>query len=95
MGLELLAGGRRRQALEDAFWRALNQAFAGRIVPFDEPAAQVAGRISAARRKAGRSVEIRDVQIAAIAIARNAKLATRNIRHFEGLGLELIDPWQA
>ena len=95
MGLENLAFGRRRQALEDAFTLALELAFVGRIVPFDESAAQAAGRVAAARRKVGRSVEIRDVQIAGIAIARKAKLATRNVRHFEGLGLDLIDPWKA
>jgi predicted nucleic acid-binding protein len=94
-GLEILALSRRRQSLEEAFEVALTVAFAGRVVPFDETAAQAAGRIAAMRRKIGRSLEVRDVQIAGIAIARNAKLATRNIRHFEGLGVELIDPWNA
>jgi len=92
-GLEILALGRRRQSLEDAFALALEQAFSGRIVPFDESAAQAAGRLSAARRKVGRPVEIRDVQIAGIAIARKAAIATRNTRHFEDLGIALIDPW--
>ena len=41
------------------------------------------------------SIEIRDVQIAGIALARKASIATRNIRHFEGLGIPLIDPWSA
>jgi len=94
-GLEILALSRRRQSLEDAFELALSVAFAGRVVPFDETAAQAAGRIAAARRKIGRPVEVRDLQIAGIAIAYRAKLATRNIRHFEGLGVELIDPWNA
>jgi predicted nucleic acid-binding protein len=94
-GLEILAPGRRRQSLEDAFARALKEAFDGRIVPFDESSAQAAGRIAAARRKVGRSLEVRDVQIAGIAIARKAAIATRNVRHFEGLGLELINPWSA
>src|SRR3954454_14948118 len=94
-GLEILALGRRRQSLEDAFEVALAVAFAGRVVPFDETAAQSARRVAAMRRKIGRSLEIRDVQIAGIALARKAKLATRNIRHFEGLGLDLIDPWNA
>jgi toxin FitB len=92
-GLEILALSRRRQALEDAFTRALEEAFAGRVVPFDELAAQAAGRMSAARRKIGRPVEIRDVQIAGIAISRKAAIATRNIRHFDGLGIALINPW--
>jgi len=39
-------------------------------------------------------VEIRDVQIAGIAAARKATLATRNIRHFEGLGMALVNPWR-
>ncbi len=92
-GLELLASGRRRRLLEEAFSKALEQEFDGRVVPFDESAAQSAGRIAAERRRVGRSVEIRDVQIAGIATARKATIATRNIRHFEGLGPELIDPW--
>jgi predicted nucleic acid-binding protein len=94
-GLELLASGRRRRLLEAAFGKALEEDFEGRIVPFDEAAAHAAGRIAAERRKLGRSIEIRDVQIAGIAAARRATIATRNVRHFEGLGPELIDPWSA
>ena len=94
-GLELLASGRRRRLLEEAFSKALEEDFEGRVVPFDEAAAQSAGRIAADRRRLGRSIEIRDVQIAGIAIARRATIATRNVRHFAGLGPELIDPWSA
>jgi predicted nucleic acid-binding protein len=92
-GLELLASGRRRRLLEEAFSKALEEDFEGRVVPFDEAAAQSAARIAADRRRAGRTVEIRDVQIAGIAAARKAAIATRNVRHFEGLGPELINPW--
>ena len=92
-GLEILASGRRRRLLEEAFGKTLEEDFEGRIVPFDEAAAQAAGRIAADRRRAGRTIEIRDVQIAGIAAARKAAIATRNIRHFVGLGPELIDPW--
>jgi len=81
--------------LEDAFSKMLEEDFEGRVVPFDEAAAQSAGRIAAERRRLGRTVEIRHVQIAGIAAARRAAIATRNVRHFEGLGLELIDPWSA
>lgn len=95
VGLELLASGRRRQVLEEAFSKSLDLDLEGRIISFDESAAQAAGRIAAARQKVGRSLEVRDVQIAGIAIARKAKIATRNIRHFEGLGIDLINPWSA
>jgi predicted nucleic acid-binding protein len=37
--------------------------------------------------------EIRDVQIAGIAAARKATLATRHTGHFADLGITLVDPW--
>lgn len=95
LGLEILATGRRRRRLEAAFTRALEDDFEDRVAVFDRPAAEAAGRLAAQRRQAGRPVEIRDVQIAGIAEARKATLATRNLKHFEGLGLDLIDPWSA
>jgi toxin FitB len=93
-GLEVLAVGRRRRHLEDAFAKALSEDFDGRVLPFDQAAAEAAATISARQRRAGRPVEIRDVQIAGIAVARKASLATRNGRHFENLGIALIDPWE-
>ena len=95
LGLELLATGRRRRLLEEAFAQALEEDFENRVAVFDRPAAEAAGRIAAQRRRAGRPVEIRDVQIAGIAASRRATLATRNLRHFEGLGVDLVDPWSA
>jgi len=93
-GLEILAKGRRRRRLEDAFVNALEEDFQSRVLPFDQAAAQAAAAIAAQQRRAGKPVEIRDVQIAGIAAARKATLATRNIRHFQGLGIDLVDPWQ-
>jgi predicted nucleic acid-binding protein len=95
LGLEILETGRRRRQLEEAFAKALEEDFEGRVLPFDQSAAQAAGRIAAERRRAGRTVEIRDIQIAGIVNIRKATLATRNTRHFEGCGLVLVDPWSA
>jgi predicted nucleic acid-binding protein len=94
-GLELLAAGGRRRRLEQAFAKALEEDFEGRVLPFDQAAAGSAALIAAKQRRAGRPVEIRDVQIAGIAAARKATLATRNVRHFEGLDLAIVDPWAA
>lgn len=93
MGLELLAPGRRRRQLEQAFDQLLAEHLEGRIQTFDQTAAMAAGTIAASRQRAGRTLEIRDLQIAGIATARRASVATRNVRHFEGLGLDVIDPW--
>lgn len=94
MGLELLADGRRRRRLEQEFDRLLDDDLDGRIQLFDRAAANAAGTIAAEGQRAGRTAEIRDVQIAGIVCARKATLATRNIRHFEDLGIHLVDPWQ-
>lgn len=94
MGLELLAKGRRRAHLEQEFDRLLAEDLDGRVQLFDRAAADAAGTIAASQQRAGRTVEIRDVQIAGIASARKATLATRNVRHFEGLGIRLADPWK-
>jgi predicted nucleic acid-binding protein len=92
-GLDLLVAGRRRRQLEDAFADALSEDFEGRILPFEQNAARAAARIAARERQEGRSIEMRDAQIAGIASARRATLATRNIRHFADLGISLVDPW--
>jgi predicted nucleic acid-binding protein len=94
-GLESLKPGRRRQQLERAFDELLADELEGRVQSFDQAAALAAGSIAAKRQSSGRTLEIRDVQIAGIATARKAILATRNIRHFEGLGVDLVDPWPA
>ncbi len=92
-GIELLAPGRRRRRLDAAFETSLVEELGGRVLAFDQPAAETAARIAAELRTSGRPPEIRDVAIAGITAARSASLATRNIRHFENLGIPLIDPW--
>lgn len=92
-GLNLLAPARRRRDLERAFDALLAEELEGRVQSFDIAAATAAGQIAAQRQSAGRSVEIRDVQVAGIARARRAQLATRNARHFTDLGIGLLDPW--
>lgn len=93
LGLESLDVGRRRQALKQAFDDLLRLDLQNRIQLFDDAAASAAASIAAKQRRAGRNVEIRDVQIAGIARARKATLATRNTRHFTGTGVPLVDPW--
>jgi predicted nucleic acid-binding protein len=92
-GLRLLTAGRRRRQLEQAFDALLAEELDGRVQSFDTSAAVAAGEIAAHRQAAGRTLEIRDVQIAGIATARRAQLATRNTRYFTDIGIPLIDPW--
>lgn len=92
-GIELLERGRRRKRLEQMFSQLLAEDLNGRVQPFDQSAALAAGSIAATRQSAGRTVEIRDVQIAGIATSRRAALATRNTRHFAETGVHLVNPW--
>src|SRR5216683_7252428 len=65
-GLKLLAPSRRKRQLGDAFSRAVDEDFQGRILPFDHEAALEAASRAAERRAAGRSVDFRDIEIAGI-----------------------------
>src|SRR6266404_3091388 len=79
LGLALLPSGRRRQTLEAAFARLLLEDLENRVLDFDSAAAIEAASLAAERQKNGRPVDMRDTQIAGIALARRATLATQNI----------------
>ena len=93
----MLEPGRRRDALETAVARAVRR-FGPRIYLFDIAAAEAAARTLRVARTAGLGIhQIPDklayLQTAGIAIAHGLQLATHNIDDFQGLGLDLIDPW--
>ena len=92
-GIARLPAGARKRQLAETFAAMLEQDFAGRILPFDLEAAVIYAELVAACEAKGRPVEMADAQIAAICLAQGAKLATRNLKHFEGWGLVLLDPW--
>lgn len=92
-GLALLPSGRRRRALERSFTLLLEEDLENRVLDFDAGAATAAATLAAARQRAGRPADMRDTQIAGIAIARRATLATRNVRHFPDLTVPVVDPW--
>jgi toxin FitB len=93
-GIDRLASGRQKQQLEAAFARSLEADLQERILDFDRDAAHEAAAMAARRQAIGRPVEFRDLEIAGIVASRRATLATRNMRHFEGLRIELVNPWE-
>lgn len=72
---------------------ALRRRFEGRLIDVDADVADVAGRLRAAASARGRPSDPIDALIAASAIVRGAAVATRNVRDFEPLGVEVVDPW--
>jgi predicted nucleic acid-binding protein len=95
LGIALLPRGKRQKALESAFGELLEVDLENRVLDFDGTAAAEAATLAAARQRAGRPVDFRDTQIAGIAIARHATLATRNVKHFRGMKVPVVDPWLA
>ena len=69
--------------------------FRGHLLAFDAAASVHYGAILAERRRSGRSTTILDTQIAAVALAAGASVATRNVGDFTGCGLAIINPWLA
>ena len=93
-GLQMLAVGKKRSRLVQAFEEVLDK-IEQRVAAFDALAAQQAGDLMAARQRKGRPVDLRDTMIAAIALAHHATLATRNTAHFDDLSIPLVNPWTA
>ncbi len=92
-GIELLPGGRRKNNLFELANYFFTSIFIGRVLVFNSIAASAYAEIFAQRQAIGRPIGQSDCQIAAIARSYEAAVATRNITDFEGVGVELIDPW--
>lgn len=91
-GIALLPVGRRRQHLAEVAERVF-ALFAERILVFNRDAAHAYAEIFTWRRTSGRPISKIDCQIAAIARSCEAAIATRNVADFEGLEVDVINPW--
>ena len=92
-GIEALPMGKRRAALLENVERMFVERFDGKVLPFDDSAARLFGKITATRNSIGRPISQFDAMIAAIARARHFTVATRDIAGFQHCGVRVIDPW--
>jgi len=91
--LPILEKGKRRARLEQIFQLALKEILEGRVLPFDMASAMASADIAEKRRRKGITVDMRDTQIAGIAVAKRSTLATRNTKDFQELPVSVINPW--
>ena len=91
-GVSRLPEGRRRRDILEAIELVLGS-FSSRVLPYTGVTARLQAGIAATRRTAGRPIDMEDGMIAATCVEHGATLVTRNTREFEGLGLELVNPW--
>lgn len=93
-GVERLSAGKRRRRLDEWLTAELPARFFGRILDIDSPTADVWGRLMATAEQAGRRVSAMDGFIAATALVHSLTLVTRNVRDFDPLAVEIVDPWE-
>jgi toxin FitB len=92
-GAQRMPEGARRRDVESAITELIRR-FEGSFVPLSLESARMTGAVLAARLAVGRATSVVDAQIAGTALVYGAAVATRNSADFEGLGIELINPWQ-
>lgn len=95
-GIGLLPQGRRRASLAAAARDVFELYMQNRVLPFDARAAEAFAEITTTRRRnTHRTLAAFDAQIAGIARANSAMLATRNVKDFVGCGVIVLNPWEA
>lgn len=84
-----------RRSEDLAQWlEAVLHLYSDRILTFDTPAARLAGELSDLARGQGHAPGFADVIIAATARLHALTVLSRNVRHFEPLGVPVLDPFK-
>lgn len=91
--MALLKEGKKQKILTSLFKEIVEKDLEGRVLLFDQSSSEQAAGLLLARRKKGYNVDMRDTFIAGIALAKKATIATRNIKHFSDLQVDVINPW--
>lgn len=90
-GIEWLAAGKKKSAL--VRWLAEWLATPVTILAFDAAAARSAANIEASARRTGRGIDVRDLFVLGIAKSHGLTVATRNVAHFRGHGVNIVNPF--
>ncbi|MGB8398055.1 type II toxin-antitoxin system VapC family toxin [Bradyrhizobium sp.] len=86
-------GARRKSADLSAWLETVLHLYGDRVLAFDAPIARIAGAISDRARGHGHAPGLADIIIAATARHHGLTILSRNLRHFEPLGVVVIDPF--
>lgn len=91
-GLRRMPAGVHQQRLASAWSRILTEP-SFYVYPLDSHKAETAALLQVRREESGRHLGVADAQIAATSLLLGHPLVTRNVRDFDGLGLDLVNPW--
>ena len=92
-GLNLLPPGQCRDRLRTVLSDFVS-GYDNRIVPVGRQEAQQAAMLRAQARRSGRVLHLADALIAGTAKAHDLAVATRNAVDFEGLEVDVVNPWE-
>jgi len=92
-GLNLLPRGRRREDLRTAL-SSYVEAYADLILPVTRAEAEQAALLRVQAQRGGRVLHFSDALIAGTAIVHNLMLATRNVKDFAALDVDVVNPWE-
>lgn len=90
-GVELCENKKKRAELDRWLIHDLLERFDERIVPVEKHTADLTGRILARSKQEGWKMESMDALIGATAMVHDMTLATLNRKHFERLGVVLVE----
>lgn len=93
-GIARMDVGAKRRRMSTAFDAMLDEDLRGRVAHFDTLAAEHTAALMAELQSTGRGIDLRDGMICGIAMARQAGVATRNVRHFAP-AVATVNPWDA
>ena len=91
-GLRLLPQGRRRRRLAE-MQSTIMRTYEHHILPLDRVGAEWSAEFRAQSRLTGRTIDVGDALIAGTAKANGLAVATRNIVDFDGLDVDVVNPW--
>ncbi len=83
----------RRSRLERWTREVLANWFAGRILEVTDQVAERWGELSALSQQIGHPLPVLDLLLAATAAEHGLTVATRNLAHFQGIGISVLSPW--
>lgn len=92
-GILLLDEGKRRREIQQWFENDLQVRFTSRILGIDKDVALTWARFVAPLLKQGRPLPSIDSLLVATALAHDLTFVTRNVRHFAGLPVPILNPW--
>jgi predicted nucleic acid-binding protein len=94
-GIEMMPEGQKKRRLTEEYANLVSTLLVTPILRFDMDCVPAYAGLRTLGPKVAASSKTVDLMIAAIALTHDMTLATRNVRDFEGLGVRLVDPFEA